>query len=161
MNKTIGRDRVRKCRFEVAVDISHPEQEGRRAARLDRLLERSLHDLVELGVVAVEHLAVADYCLHFGRRELPSHPPRLAKRNDARAFPLGRADGVYLLIEFCRKRIGIAIVALQTVEYLLQGAPNRPADRRNGFTTRGTYYGHYQCDRNAQKNSASHLFYDL
>src|SRR5437899_3219216 len=103
MDETIGSYRIRKRRFEIAVDISHPEQEGSCAARLERLLERSLHDLVELGVIAVEHLAVADYCLDFGRRELPSHPPRLAKRNDAGALSPGRTDGGYLLVELCRE----------------------------------------------------------
>src|SRR6266851_8612052 len=141
MDETVGCDRVWERRFEVAVDISHPEQEGRRAARPERLLERSLDDLVELGVVAVEHLAVAHDRLHFGRRELPSHAARLAKRNDAGALPFGRADGAYLFIEFRRERFRVAIMALQAGEDLLQIALHGRADRRNSFTTRRCYDG--------------------
>src|SRR6266478_36883 len=157
MDETVGRDRVCERRLEVAIDISHPEQEGRRAARLERLLEGSLDDLVELGVVAVEHLAVANDRLHFRRRELPSHAARLAKRNNAVALSLGRADGGYLFVELCRERIRVAIVTLQASEDLFQVAPYWRADRRDSFRTRGRYDGHRQCNRDRRKKSSSHF----
>src|ERR1700735_1020070 len=75
-----GRRRgMRECRLEVAINIADSEQERCRAARFQRLLQRSLDHLVEIRIVAVERLAIADDRLFLGVVEFPAHASRLAK----------------------------------------------------------------------------------
>ena len=91
--QAVARRRRRSARIEVALHISDSEQKRREARRSERLLQWRLDHLIEVGLIAVELLAVADDEFLVFAAELPSHATGLAIIDGALALALRAASG--------------------------------------------------------------------
>src|SRR5271166_2058705 len=106
--------------IEVMLHISDSQKKRRRARRPECLLQWSLDHLVEVGLIIVKLLAIADDEFLIVAAELPSHTARLAIVDDALALALGAARRCDLLLELRREGGGLLIMLLQTIEERLE-----------------------------------------